>query len=202
MASGVDLSKVAANKLKHAVSGEVVELASLWKEHPCVLLFLRRLGCQVCRWVTKETSKLKELLDSHGVHLIGVVPETVGLKEFQEGKFFTGELYLDETKQCYHDLGFKRYNALSIVPAALSKPVREVVTKANAEGIHGNFSGDLLQSGGALIVNQGGKDVLLYFVQESPGDYLPLDTILKTLGISAKMEEGAKPQCANEVCTR
>ena len=45
-----------------------------------------------------------------------------------------------------------------------------------------------------LFLLPGGKDVLLYFVQESPGDYLPLDTILKTLGISAKMEEGAKPQ--------
>ena len=29
------------------------------------------------------------------------------------------------------------------------------ISQANAEGIHGNFSGDLLQSGGALIVNQG-----------------------------------------------
>ncbi|XP_034609059.1 prostamide/prostaglandin F synthase isoform X2 [Trachemys scripta elegans] len=150
--AAVDLAKVGAHTLKHAVSGQVVEFRALWRDQPCVVLFLRRFGCQVCRWIAKETSKLKELLDSHNVRLIGVGPESVGLQEFIDGNYFKGELYLDETKQCYNDLGFKRYNALSIVPAALGKPVREVVTKANADGIQGNFSGDLLQSGGTIIV--------------------------------------------------
>ncbi|XP_054857664.1 prostamide/prostaglandin F synthase [Eublepharis macularius] len=201
MAALVDLGKVGANTLKYAANGEMVELRSLWKDQPCVVLFLRRFGCQVCRWIAKEASKLKEPLESHGVRLVGVAPESVGLKDFLDGNYFKGELYLDETKQCYNDLGFKRYNALSIVPAALGKPVREVVTKANAEGIHGNFSGDLLQNGGTLIVSQGGEKVLLHFKQESPGDYVPLDTIMKTLGLSADAEEGARPECNEEVCT-
>nr|XP_048680539.1 prostamide/prostaglandin F synthase isoform X2 [Caretta caretta] len=127
--AAVDLAKVGADTLKHAVSGQVVELRALWRDQPCVVLFLRRFGCQVCRWIAKETSKLKDLLDSHNVRLIGVGPESIGLQEFIDGNYFKGELYLDETKQCYNDLGFKRYNALSIVPAALGKPVREVVTK-------------------------------------------------------------------------
>ncbi|XP_028596789.1 prostamide/prostaglandin F synthase isoform X1 [Podarcis muralis] len=190
----VDLAKVGANTLKHAVSGEVVELRSIWRDCPCVVLFLRRLGCQVCRWIAKETSKLREVLESNGVRLIGVAPESLGLQEFLEGNYFAGELYLDETKQCYQDLGFKRYNALSIVPAALGKPVRQVITKANAAGIQGNFSGDLLQSGGTLIVGRGGENLLLYSAQESPGDYLPLESIVTALGISANVEEGAKPQ--------
>ncbi|KAL8198490.1 UNVERIFIED_CONTAM: hypothetical protein K2H54_013350 [Gekko kuhli] len=201
MAALVDLCKVGANPVKYAGNGEVVELRSLWKDQPCVVLFLRRFGCQVCRWIAKEASKLKEPLESHGVRLVGVAPESVGLKDFLDGNYFKGELYLDEAKQCYSDLGFKRYNALSIVPAALGKPVREVVSKANAEGVHGNFSGDLLQSGGMLIVSQGGEKVLLHFIQESPGDYVPLDTITKTLGISANAEEGERPQCNEEVCS-
>ncbi|XP_067423243.1 prostamide/prostaglandin F synthase [Emydura macquarii macquarii] len=200
--AAVDLARVGANPLKNAVSGQVVELRALWKDHPCVVLFLRRFGCQVCRWIAKETSKLKELLDSHNVHLVAVGPESVGVEEFISGNYFKGELYLDETKKCYNDLGFKRYNALSIVPAALGKPVREVVTKANAEGIQGNFNGDLLQSGGTIIVSQGGEKLLLHFIQESPGDYVPLETIIKILGISASITEGVKPQCDEEVCTR
>lgn len=50
------------------------------------------------------------------------------------------------------------------------------------------------QVGGGVFVLPGGEKVLLYFVQESPGDYVPLDTIVKTLGISANVEEGSKPQ--------
>nr|XP_006124744.1 prostamide/prostaglandin F synthase [Pelodiscus sinensis] len=200
--AAVDLARVGANPLKHAVSGQVVELQALWRDQPCVVFFLRRFGCQVCRWIAKETSKLKELLDGHNVRLVGVGPESVGLQEFIDGNYFKGELYLDESKKCYNDLGFKRYNVLSIVPAALGKPVREVVTKANADGIQGNFSGDLLQSGGMIVVSRGGEKLLLHLAQDSPGDYVPLETILKSLGISASVKEGAKPQCDEEACTR
>ncbi|EPY78734.1 prostamide/prostaglandin F synthase, partial [Camelus ferus] len=97
-----------------------------------------------------------------------------------------GELYLDESKQFYKELGFKRYNSLSILPAALGKPVRDVAAKAKAVGIQGNLSGDLLQSGGLLVVAKGGDKVLLHFVQKSPGDYAPQETILQALGISAE----------------
>ncbi|MEQ2192988.1 Prostamide/prostaglandin F synthase [Xenoophorus captivus] len=64
-------------------------------------------------------------------------------------------IYVDEEKKCYKDLGFKRYNALNVVPAALGKKVRDVSSKASAAGIQGNFSGDLMQSGGMIIVAKG-----------------------------------------------
>ncbi|XP_075460997.1 prostamide/prostaglandin F synthase [Ascaphus truei] len=198
----VDLAKIGANLLKNALTGEMVELKSLWKDQTSVLFFLRRFGCQVCRWTAKEVSKLKESFDDHQICLIGVGPEDVGLKEFLDGNFFSGDVYLDETKQCYKDLGFKRYNALSIVPAALGKKVRDVASKANADGVQGNFLGDLLQSGGMLIVNKGGENVMLHFVQDSPGDHVPLETIVKTLGITADVTESQRPQCNDDVCTR
>lgn len=69
---------------------QVVELRSIWRDCPCVVLFLRRLGCQVCRWIAKETSKLREVLESNGVRLIGVAPESLGLQEFLEGNYFAG----------------------------------------------------------------------------------------------------------------
>lgn len=81
-------------------------------------------------------------------------------------------------------LCLRRYNSLSIVPAALGKPVHDVALKvcdgqgwvglgevglpsradldllpslqAKAVGIQGNLSGDLLQSGGLLVVTKGG----------------------------------------------
>lgn len=87
-AEGHPLS-LAVNLISHVVC-QVVTLKSLWDTHPCVVFFLRRFGCQVCRWIAKEASKLKATLDSNGVRLIGVAPESVGLKEFLDENYFKG----------------------------------------------------------------------------------------------------------------
>ncbi|XP_071382471.1 prostamide/prostaglandin F synthase isoform X2 [Centroberyx affinis] len=199
--ANIDLAKVGKNLLKSADTGESVELQSLWQEKPAVLFFLRRFGCQVCRWMASEISKLEPDLRANGVALVGIGPEETGLEEFREGGFFKGSLYVDKKKKSYKDLGFKRYTALSVVPAALGKKVRDIISKANAEGIQGNFTGDLLQSGGTLIVAKGGEKVLLHFVQDSPGDHLPLEDIAKALGVSANAQAGQRPVCNDDVCT-
>ncbi|XP_070815290.1 prostamide/prostaglandin F synthase [Chaetodon trifascialis] len=199
--ANVDLAQVGKNLLK-SETGESVELQSLWQDRPAVLFFLRRFGCQVCRWMASEISKLEPDLTASGVALVGIGPEELGLKEFKEGGFFKGSIYVDEQKKSYKDLGFKRYTTLSVVPAALGKKVRDVAAKAKADGIQGNFSGDLLQSGGMLIVAKGGEKVLLHFIQDSPGDHLPLEDISKALGISAKVKAGQRPVCNDDVCTR
>ncbi|XP_054640449.1 prostamide/prostaglandin F synthase [Dunckerocampus dactyliophorus] len=200
--SNADLVRVGKNLLKSADTGENVELQSLWQDQPVVVFFLRRFGCQVCRWMAAEISKLEPDLRASGVALVGVGPEEFGLQEFKDLGFFKGSIYVDEQKKCYMDFGFKRYTALSVVPAALGKKVRDVAAKASANGIKGNFSGDLLQSGGMIIVAKGGEKVLLHFVQDSPGDYVPLEDIAKALSISSQVKEGQKPVCNDDVCTR
>lgn len=199
--ANIDLGAIGNNTLK-SEAGETVELKSLWQDQPVVLFFLRRFGCQICRWMASEISKLEPDLTPSGVSLVGIGPEEFGLKEFKDGGFFKGAIYLDEKKKCYKDLGFKRYNALSVVPAALGKKVRDISSKANAAGIQGNFSGDLLQSGGMLIVDKGGEKVLLHFIQDSPGDLVPLEEISKAVGVSSQIQAGQKPVCNDDVCTR
>ncbi|XP_061688649.1 prostamide/prostaglandin F synthase [Syngnathoides biaculeatus] len=200
--ASVDLARVGKNLLKSADTGDSVELQSLWQDRSVVLFFLRRFGCQVCRWTAAEISKMEPDLSANGVALVGIGPEEFGLEEFQKLGFFKGSIYIDEQKKCYKDLGFKRYTALSVIPAGLGKKVREVSSKANADGIQGNFSGDLLQSGGMLIVAKGGEKTLLHFIQDSPGDYVPLEDIAKALSISSHAKEGQKPVCNDDVCTR
>ncbi|KAK0134488.1 Prostamide/prostaglandin F synthase [Merluccius polli] len=157
-----------------------VEVQSLWRGQTAILFFLRRFGCQVCRWTAAEISKLEPDLRANNIALVGIGPEETAL-------------YLDVNKKTYKDLGFKRYTALSLVPAALGKKVRDVSAKASAQGIQGNFSGDLLQSGGMLIVAKGGEKVLLHFVQDSPGDFVPLEDISKALGVSTNAQKGQMP---------
>lgn len=67
-----------------------VELQSLWKDQPVVLFFLRRFGCQICRWTAAEISKLEPDLRAGGIALVGVGPEEFGLTEFKDGGFFKG----------------------------------------------------------------------------------------------------------------
>ncbi|MCJ8744647.1 hypothetical protein PDJAM_G00121060 [Pangasius djambal] len=200
--SAVNVEKLKSNSVKSTESGEHVELGSLWRDQTVVIFFLRRFGCQICRWAAVEVSKLEKDLRASGVALIGIGPEETGLQEFKDGGFFKGEIYIDEKKQCYKDLGFKRYNAINVLPAAMGKKVREIASKASSEGIQGNFSGDLLQSGGMLIVAKGGEKVLLHFIQDTPGDLVPLEDITQALGISASVQAGARPQCNDDVCTR
>lgn len=69
---------------------QTVELQSLWKDQPVVLFFLRRFGCQVCRWMASEISKLEPDLRASGVALVGIGPEEFGLQEFKDGGFFKG----------------------------------------------------------------------------------------------------------------
>ncbi|KAJ1074437.1 hypothetical protein K5549_001132 [Capra hircus] len=196
--SMVDLARVGACVLKHAVTGEAVELRSLWQEQACVVAGLRRFGCMVCRWIARDLSNLKGLLDQHGVRLVGVGPEALGLQEFLDGGYFAGELYLDESKQFYKELGFKRsglHCSPLLLPATLSLAKRTLgASTAKAVGIQGNLSGDLLQSGGLLVVAKGGDKVLLHFVQKSPGDYAPPESILQALGISAEVGPSEPPQ--------
>ncbi|KAK3512808.1 hypothetical protein QTP70_025347 [Hemibagrus guttatus] len=200
--SCVNLDKLSSNSVKSPVSGEHVELGSLWRDQTVVMFFLRRFGCQICRWTAVEVSKLEKDLRANGVALVGIGPEETGLQEFQDGGFFKGEIYIDEKKQCYKDLGFKRYNAINVLPAALGKKVRDIASKASSEGIQGNFSGDVLQSGGMLIVAKGGEKVLLHFIQETPGDFVPLEDISKALDIRVSVQAGVRPQCDDDVCTR
>ncbi|XP_006905989.2 prostamide/prostaglandin F synthase, partial [Pteropus alecto] len=86
----VDLARVGACVLKHAVTGEAVELRSLWQEQACVVAGLRRFGCMVCRWIAQDLSGLKGLLDQHGVRLVGVGHSALGLQEFLDGGYFAG----------------------------------------------------------------------------------------------------------------
>uniref|UniRef100_A0ABK0LC69 Prostamide/prostaglandin F synthase n=1 Tax=Rattus norvegicus TaxID=10116 RepID=A0ABK0LC69_RAT len=111
--STLDLGRVGACVLKHAVTGEAVELRSLWQEKACVVAGLRRFGCMVCRWIAQDLSNLRGILDQNDVRLVGIGPEALGLQEFLDGGYFSGELYLDESKQIYKELGFKRLRLLA-----------------------------------------------------------------------------------------
>lgn len=119
---------------------------------------------------------------------------------------------MDEGKQTYQALGYKRYSWLSIWAALLSRICRATASEVGARGwlggsrqaplpsplppgslqasarnIRGNLAGDGLQNGGLLIVKKGGESVLLSHREEVPGDHVANDAILGALGITQQI---------------
>ncbi|XP_026324576.1 prostamide/prostaglandin F synthase-like isoform X3 [Hyposmocoma kahamanoa] len=188
-----DLSVIGTHKVKRIPNGESVELKSLWQDQNVAIVFFRRWGCMLCRLWAKELGEIAPILHKNNVKLIGVGVEEAGSKEFVEGKFFDGDLYYVEDMNTYQNLGFKRFNVISIITSLFWKQSREAIFKGRSMGLGGDLKGDWVQTGGALLIGKDGK-LLHHFVQTGPGDHLSNLDILKNFGL----EHEYKPEMANQ----
>ena len=71
---------------------------------PAFVHLMRRFGCRLCRGSAMELSRALPHLKAKGVRCIAVGLEQLGVDEFVEGKFWDGELYIDEGKKAYKAL--------------------------------------------------------------------------------------------------
>ena len=94
------------------------------------------------------------------------------------------DVFVDKGKKTYQDLGYKRYNFLSIWVALFTKITRSAISAAKAQSIQGNLSGDGLQNGGTLIVAKGGEQVLLDHHENDIGDHVANEAILNALSLT------------------
>ena len=92
-------------------------------------------------------------------------------------------MFIDEKKQSYNELGFKRFGFFGLFPAVLSRLSRAAQARAKSLGLGGNMAGDGYQNGGAIVVKQGGE-TLFHFVQEEAAEHASNADILKALGLS------------------
>jgi len=139
----------------------------------------------LCRQGAAELSKIQPLLEANNVRLIGIGLEELGVHEFIAGKFFSGEIYIDSKREQYKALGFKQYNYCNIWFDLFSRLTRSVAQKGRAKGIENNFKGNGFQSGGTLIVEKGGSNVILSYKMQALADHLENAKILEALGIKA-----------------
>jgi len=178
------LKRIGRNVVRKVPSMEEVTLESLWSEKPVVITFFRRFGWLFCRQGAKELSLLTPLLASHNVTNVGVGLEEFGLKDFVDGGFFNGDLYVDVGKKTYTDIGYKRYGMMGVMMSLFNKKARDAMAKNRQENLPSDLKGDGLQTGGTLVVSKGGDKVLLDFRQDNPADHVANSEILKALGIT------------------
>ncbi|XP_037514570.1 prostamide/prostaglandin F synthase isoform X2 [Rhipicephalus sanguineus] len=110
--------------LKEVSSGKSVTVESLWRDQTCVLMFFRRWACPFCRLDAVRLSRIKPQLDAAGVRLVGIGHENIGLEDFRRGEYFKGELYVDEERNAYKALQYKRFSWFTIIPAILTSSAR------------------------------------------------------------------------------
>ena len=145
------------------------------------------------------------------------------VQEFVEGEFFAGELFVDEAKASFQQLGFKRYfgnrtkiynaalfslltnrfSLLRLLPRLCSSKWKNASDEAKAKGLGGNLKGDGGQTGGVLVVGQGGAPTMFTYkqvwskidrfvasigslLQEDPADHPDNASILEALGIQTQ----------------
>jgi hypothetical protein len=173
----VQVTSFAANRIfDQREKGRVIKLGDLWAEKPVLLLFLRRLGCAICRnYAQKIQTALPEL---KGIQVVALTFENLGEDSdkdgsFSKGGFWTGPLYKID-KSVYHYLFGKKsiFGILDIDKESL-KQVRE-------NKIPGNFKGDGLTLGGQMLVAPPDR-VLLDKRQTRFGDDATLEEILEAI---------------------
>merc|ERR1712110_1001859 len=128
-------------------------------------------------------SAIKPLLDQHDTRLVGVGLEKFGVEEFVAGKYFNGDLFVDEGKKSYQDLGFKSTGWLGLIPAILGRIARAAQSRIKGLAIEGNLQGDGFQKGGVLIVEKGGDSQLYFWEQDDLAELASNSEILEALGI-------------------
>jgi len=149
----------------------------------------------LCRaWASELDSDLKPQLDAHGVSLVVVGLEELGVQSFVDGKFFSGEHYLDQDLAIYKAMDFKRISMLSIPGQIISKETRQIAARANSLGIKGDMKGNGLQAGGTFAVDQTGKTVFDHR-QTTISDHPKISDILASLGITGAAT-GSPPEAA------
>jgi len=193
------------NLIKHVTSGQLVPLNSLWSQNPVVIAFVRRWGWQLCRaWASQLGNELKPKLDAHGVGLVLIGVEELGIQDFLAGKYFVDDakIYIDQELKTYKALGFGRCGYLKLPGQLISKDFKDSAAKANNMNIKGDLKGDGMQYGGTYVVDKDGK-VLFEHKQQRFSDHPTFNEILNSLGIKSDTEDQPKkpePVCDENAC--
>lgn len=176
------ITEYASQAVIDARTGVAFRLDSLWASKPVVILFLRRLGCALCRTTALEYSDRRTDIEATGASLIAVSFEQLGTGSDSDGSFTAGEFWpgplFTISKDVYeHVFGRKGMFSGFFGIADVS---RSKLSQCTERSVKGNLKGDGLLLGGQFVIGAGGV-VLRDNRQRFFGDDLSVDDILEAL---------------------
>lgn len=157
-------------------------LCSLWAEKPVILIFLRRLGCPICRAYIQALSQGKHLFEGLGAQIICLSFEALGEgsdfdRSFEAGTYWIGPLYTID-KSVYSQL-FGRKGLFDNFYGLLDMD-KDALQSVKDQNVKGNYKGDGFQLGGQFVIDTKGV-VRLDHRQKLFGDDAPFKDLLKAV---------------------
>lgn len=160
------------------VSGEPVQLSTLWAEQPLVLSFTRHFGCTQCKEMLEELVEGREQLEKAGLGIAVIMQGTPEATAVFAEKYAPGLLCLaDPERKAYLAYGLERGN---LFQTFLNPKVWSAVTQSRKKGyrVESPPDGqDAMQMSGTFIISKEGKIVLPYYYDHI-ADHPPLDLLL------------------------
>merc|ERR1711904_8464 len=138
--------------------GEDVKLGSvLSKDKPVLLWVMRRFSCPLCRgYAVQLRDEVGKKAQVKGVQMVGLGLEMVGLESFQEGKFWTGDLIVENPQQEVHKfLNLKRASVLKMFDIGMLRKGAQMQKEYGGNATEG----DGFVLGGVFIMDKAGKCV-------------------------------------------
>jgi peroxiredoxin len=159
--------------------GEAIQLSTAGI--PVVLIFLRYLGCSICRDALAELTARHLDIANHGAEVWVFVPSSSEvLRAFTQPKRLPFRMFSDEPREIYALYGvdedrFLLSTARQLSVASLVSAVRHTITHG-----HGFPEGTERQRIGAFVLDADGI-VQYQYVASSILEELPIDALVQTL---------------------
>ena len=156
-----------------------------------VLVWVRYLGCPVCRNQVAELKKIEDdLYENYQAYLVLVTNSPhESVRPFQE-QWGTrhSRILVDREGATYDAAGLRRSLRTLFNPSS----VKGVLSAMRRGFSHGSFEGDLRQLGGLAVLSSGAERVLYHYACTYVGDFIPLDALKRAslLGYGGGGEAG------------
>jgi len=160
------------------VSGQPVQLSSLWEEKPLLLAFTRHFGCTQCKEMLDELVAGKPAIKKAGLEIAVVMQGTPEATAEFSKKYAPGLLALaDPERKAYQAFGLERGNIFQTV---LNRKVWLAVSQARKKGYQLEeppVGQDAMQMSGTFIISRDGRIMLPYYYDHI-ADHPPLELLL------------------------
>jgi prostamide/prostaglandin F2alpha synthase len=175
----VVLTNFAANRIyDQRETGRVIKLGDLWAEKPILFLFLRRLGCVLCRNYAMKMRDVVPQFEAKGVQVVAVTFENLGEDSDKDGSFtaggyWTGQLYRIDINVYHYIFGKKGILGIFDID-------KNALREARENKIVGNFKGNGFVLGGQILIAPPGR-VVFEHKQARFGDDATVEELLEAI---------------------
>lgn len=158
-----------------------------------VLVWVRYLGCPVCRHQVDELKRVEDdLYENYQAYLVLLTNSPHrSVQPFRE-QWGTrhGRILVDRSGDTYDAAGLRRSLGTLFRPASL----RGVLRSMRQGFRHGPIEGDLRQLGGLVVLSSGAERVLYHYACQYVGDFVPIEALKR-----ATLESYGSPEASGPV---